>query len=175
MDYGVKLQQLMFSTPDHLYQNHLSFIFWITGESITPNAFAANFMLNHRHLTASSTTLKTTLCFTTILTTVSYQYISKSTSSSFVLGIMEMPLLPRILLSGLEFWLVESKNLHIMSLLPFFYVMMKQFISSMPQKRSTQSCMLIGLCVLNGVVVFFSQWIKIPILSMSRVAWQCMV
>ena len=154
MNYGMKLQQLMFSTLDHLYQNLLSFIFWITGEFITLSTFATNFMSSHRPLTASSATLKTTLSFTTILTTVSYQYISNSISSSFVLGIMEMPLLLKILLSGLEFQLAESKNLQIVSLLLFFHVMIKQFISPMLQKRSAQICMLIKLCVLNGVAVF---------------------
>ena len=153
MNYGIKLQQLMFSTLDHLYWNILSFIFWITGEFITLSACATNFMLSHRLLTTSSATLKTTLSFTAILTTVSYQYISNSISSSFVLGIMKMPLLLKILLSGLEFWLVESKNLQIVSSLLFFHVIMKQSISPMLQKRSTQSCMLIKLCVLNGVAV----------------------
>ena len=100
----------IFPTLDHLYQNLLSFIFWITGEFIILSAFAANCVLIHRPLSALSATSETTLSFTTILTAVSYQYISNSVSSSFVLGIMEMPLFLKILLSGLEFQLAESKK-----------------------------------------------------------------
>ena len=154
VNYWTKFQQLVFSTLHCLYQNHPSSIFWIIGGFITPNAFAANFMSSHRPSTVLSAALKTTPSFTTTQTTASCQYIFSYTSSSSVLGIMEMPLLLRILLSGPEFWLVELRNVQIVSSSPFFHVMMKQSISLMPRKRKVWSRMLIGLCVLNGMVVF---------------------
>ena len=154
MNYGTKFRQLMFLTQSLLYQNHHGSTSWIIGGFITLNIFAASFMLNHKHLTIWSTALKTIPYSTTIQTTASYQYIYSYLSSSFMLGIIEMPLLLRILLNGLEFPLVELRNVLIKLLLPFFHVTMKPSISLMPLKRRAQSHMLIKLCVWNGMVVF---------------------
>lgn len=144
----------MFFTLHRPYRSLLSSIFWITGEFITLNAFTANFVSSHRPLIVLSAASKT--IFTTTLTTASYQYISSYISSSFVLGIIEMPLLLRIPLSGLDFLLVKLRNVQIMLSLPFFLVMIKQSIFQMPRKRNVQSHMLLNLklCALNGMVVF---------------------